>query len=63
MEPMETPVFASPCLACRRRLRWRGQPLFATCFCLNYGRSVTVAALAAGVTAVALAASWRLSKK
>ena len=60
---MENPVFVSPCLACRRRLRWRGQPLFATCSCVSYGRSVTVAALAAGVAVVALAALWRLNRR
>ena len=45
--------FASPCLACRRRVMIAGQPVFTTCSCLNYGRSVTVAAFAAGVTVVA----------
>ena len=60
---MENPVFVSSCLACRRRLRWRGQPLFSTCSCLSYGRSVTVAALAAGVGVAALRALWWLNRK
>ena len=37
---------APPCLVCRRRIRVGGVPLFATCTCLEYGRGVTVAALA-----------------
>ncbi|AHJ95666.1 hypothetical protein Hsw_0071 [Hymenobacter swuensis DY53] len=54
------PVFASPCLACRRRFRWNGQPLFATCTCLNYGSGVTAVALVAGVVLVAgILWSWR----
>ena len=56
---MENPVFISPCLACRRRLRWSGQPLFSTCSCISYGRSVTIAALAAGLSLGALALLWR----
>ena len=48
------PVFVSPCLACRRRIRWDGQPLFTDCSCLNHGRGVTIVALAAGVSVVAL---------
>ena len=57
------PVFISPCLACRRRIRWNGQPLFANCSCVNYGRSVTIAALAAGVGVAALGWLWQLGRK
>ena len=52
------PAFVSPCLACRRRFRWNGQPLFTNCSCLNHGRSVTIAALAAGVSVAALGLLW-----
>ena len=37
--------------------------MFASCSCLRYGRSVTIAALAAGVGAAALAALWWLRWK
>jgi hypothetical protein len=57
------PTFTSPCLVCRRRLRWNGQPVFTTCSCLNYGRSVTIVALAAGMSVVALGLLWRLQKQ
>ena len=53
------PVFASPCLACRRHVRWNGQPLFTDCSCVNHGRGVTIVVLAAGVSAAALALLWR----
>ena len=57
------PVFVSPCLACRRRIRWNGTPLFTDCSCLNHGRSVTIAALAAGVSVAALGLLWRLGRR
>jgi len=57
------PVFVSPCLVCRRRVRWHGRPVFSTCSCVNHGRSVTIAALALGLSAGALGLWWRLSRR
>lgn len=63
-EPPTRPVahpeyIQHPCLACRRPLRIGGRQVFTTCSCLNHGRSVTVAALAAGVgVAAALGLLW-----
>lgn len=71
MKPIQPPTvpvahpeyIQHPCVACRRPLRLNGQQVFTTCSCLNYGRSVTVAALAAGVGAGAALGLWWLSRR
>jgi len=57
------PVFVSPCLACRRRVRWHGRLVFSTCSCVKHGRGITIAALALGLSVGALGLLWRLGRR
>ncbi|MBO0359450.1 hypothetical protein J0X19_15910 [Hymenobacter sp. BT186] len=57
------PAFVSPCFACRRRIRWNGQPLFTDCSCVNYGRGTTTVALVAAATLVVGGLWWYLERK
>ena len=57
------PSFVSPCLACRRRLRRNGQPLFTDCSCINYGRGTTAVVLVAGATLLVGGLWWYREQK
>ncbi|UOG74910.1 hypothetical protein MTX78_22690 [Hymenobacter tibetensis] len=56
-------AFVSPCLACRRRIQVKGQPLFTTCSCVNYGRGTTVVALVAGALLIVGGLWWYVEQK
>ncbi|WP_156176020.1 hypothetical protein [Hymenobacter terrenus] len=47
-----------PCAFCRRRLRFNGRPVFASCSCKALGPPVTIGALVGGAVLVVVGVWW-----
>ncbi|RSK49627.1 hypothetical protein [Hymenobacter rigui] len=61
--PGQTDPDLMPCAFCRRRIRFNGKPVFASCSCKAFGPPVTVGALVAGAMLVVTGTVWLLCRK